>query len=114
MTFAIITAVCLVGVVFWELRQKEPMIDFHVLKERNFALATALDAGARLRALRQHRAAAAVSADAAGLYRDAQRTGAFARRTRHLRGHAAGGHPGAQATRRAGWSSSAWWCPRWG
>ena len=40
-TFAILTAVCLVGVVIWELRQKQPVIDFHVLKERNFALATA-------------------------------------------------------------------------
>lgn len=39
-TFAILTAVCLVGVVIWELRQKQPVIDFHVLKERNFALAT--------------------------------------------------------------------------
>ena len=28
-------------VVVWELRQKQPVIDFHVLKERNFALATA-------------------------------------------------------------------------
>jgi DHA2 family multidrug resistance protein len=27
--------------VLWELRQKQPVIDFHVLKERNFALATA-------------------------------------------------------------------------
>ena len=40
MTFAIITVVCLIGVVFWELRQKEPIIDFHVLKDRNYALAT--------------------------------------------------------------------------
>ena len=39
-TFAILTVVCLVGVVVWELRQKQPVIDFHVLKERNFALAT--------------------------------------------------------------------------
>jgi DHA2 family multidrug resistance protein len=39
-TFAFITVVCLVGVVLWELRQKQPVIDFHVLKERNFALAT--------------------------------------------------------------------------
>jgi DHA2 family multidrug resistance protein len=39
-TFAILTAVCLIGVVIWELRQKQPVIDFHVLKERNFALAT--------------------------------------------------------------------------
>jgi DHA2 family multidrug resistance protein len=38
--FAAIMAVCLVGVVFWELRQKEPIIDFRVLKDRNYALAT--------------------------------------------------------------------------
>src|SRR5258707_14978253 len=38
--FAILTVACLIGVVVWELRQKQPVIDFHVLKERNFALAT--------------------------------------------------------------------------
>lgn len=40
LTFAIVTAVCLVGVVLWELRQKEPIIDFHILKDRNYTLAT--------------------------------------------------------------------------
>jgi DHA2 family multidrug resistance protein len=40
-TFAVITVVCLVGVVLWELRQKQPVIDFHILKERNYMLATA-------------------------------------------------------------------------
>jgi len=39
-TWTVIMAVCLVAVVFWELRQKEPVIDFHVLKDRNYALAT--------------------------------------------------------------------------
>src|SRR6185369_11797263 len=39
-TFAVITVVCLVSVVIWELRQKEPVIDFHILKERNYMLAT--------------------------------------------------------------------------
>jgi DHA2 family multidrug resistance protein len=39
-TFAIITVVCLIAVVFWELWQKEPIIDFHILKDRNYALAT--------------------------------------------------------------------------
>ena len=39
-TFAIVTLVCLVAVVFWELRQKEPIIDFRILKDRNYALAT--------------------------------------------------------------------------
>ena len=40
LTFAIVTAVSLISVVFWELRHKEPVIDFHVLKERNFMLCT--------------------------------------------------------------------------
>jgi DHA2 family multidrug resistance protein len=39
-TFAIITVVCLVAVVFWELHHEHPVIDFHVLKDRNFTLAT--------------------------------------------------------------------------
>ena len=39
-TWTVIMAVCLVAVVFWELRQKEPVIDFHILKDRNYALAT--------------------------------------------------------------------------
>jgi DHA2 family multidrug resistance protein len=40
-TFAAIMAVCLIAVVVWELRQKEPIIDFRILKDRNYALATA-------------------------------------------------------------------------
>ena len=39
-TFAVITLVCLVSVVFWELRHEQPIINFHILKERNFTLAT--------------------------------------------------------------------------
>jgi len=39
-TFFVITVVCLVAVVFWELRHEHPVIDFRVLKERNFALST--------------------------------------------------------------------------
>jgi DHA2 family multidrug resistance protein len=38
--FAVITAICLLSVVFWELRHKEPIIDFRILKERNYMLAT--------------------------------------------------------------------------
>ena len=38
--FGIIMVVSLVAVVWWELRQKEPVIDFHILKERNYMLAT--------------------------------------------------------------------------
>jgi len=39
-TFFAIMAVCLVAVVFWELRHKTPVIDFRILKDRNYALAT--------------------------------------------------------------------------
>ena len=39
-TFAAIMVFCLIAVVFWELRQKEPIIDFRILKDRNYALAT--------------------------------------------------------------------------
>jgi DHA2 family multidrug resistance protein len=38
--FMAIMAVSLVGVVFWELRHEHPIIDFRVLKDRNFTLAT--------------------------------------------------------------------------
>ncbi len=37
---AVIAVVALVSVVFWELRQKEPVVDLHLLKERNFAIST--------------------------------------------------------------------------
>ncbi len=32
--------VALVGVVFWELRQRDPVVDFRLLKDRNFAIST--------------------------------------------------------------------------
>src|ERR1039457_2636289 len=38
--FGIVAAVCLVWVVFWELRHEQPVIDFRVLKNRNVALGT--------------------------------------------------------------------------
>ena len=38
--FAAVAAFCLVAVVFWELRQKQPVIDFRVLKDRTFAVST--------------------------------------------------------------------------
>ena len=37
---AVIAVLALIGVVFWELRQKEPVVDLHLLKERNFAIST--------------------------------------------------------------------------
>jgi DHA2 family multidrug resistance protein len=40
-TAAVIGAVGLIGVVVWELRQKEPMVDFHLLQDRTFAISTA-------------------------------------------------------------------------
>ena len=41
LTAAIIAAVALIGVVIWELRQKEPVVDFRMLQNRNFMLSTA-------------------------------------------------------------------------
>jgi DHA2 family multidrug resistance protein len=38
---AVAAVIGLVGVVFWELRQKEPVVDFRMLQNRNFALSTA-------------------------------------------------------------------------
>jgi DHA2 family multidrug resistance protein len=38
--FAAIMAVSLIAVVVWELRQEHPVIDFRILKERNFMLST--------------------------------------------------------------------------
>jgi len=37
---AVVTVVGLVGAVLWELSQKDPAVDFHLLKERNFLIAT--------------------------------------------------------------------------
>jgi DHA2 family multidrug resistance protein len=39
---AVIATVCLIAVVFWELRVKDPVVDLRALKDRNFALATGL------------------------------------------------------------------------
>jgi DHA2 family multidrug resistance protein len=41
-TAAVIAAVCLVGVVVWELNQKEPVVDFRLLRDRTFAISTAI------------------------------------------------------------------------
>jgi len=38
---AVIAVTALVGVVVWELRQKEPVVDFRMLQNRNFMLSTA-------------------------------------------------------------------------
>src|SRR5271154_4304129 len=37
---AVIGAIGLIGVGAWELRQKDPVVDFRLLKERNFAVST--------------------------------------------------------------------------
>jgi len=37
---AIIAAVALIGAVIWQLQQTEPVIDFRILKNRNFALSS--------------------------------------------------------------------------
>jgi DHA2 family multidrug resistance protein len=39
-TFVVLMVVGLVAAIFWELRQKDPVVDLHMLKNRNFAIAT--------------------------------------------------------------------------
>src|SRR5271170_4466692 len=36
----VIAVIALISVVVWELRQKDPVVDFHLLKDRNFAIST--------------------------------------------------------------------------
>ncbi len=38
---SIVAAVCLTVAVWWELRQKDPVVDLRLLKDRNFAVSTA-------------------------------------------------------------------------
>ena len=40
--FAVISAVSMVSFIIWELRQEHPLVDLRVLKNRNFAIGTAL------------------------------------------------------------------------
>ena len=37
---AVIAGVCLMGVVFWELRHEHPVVDFRLLKDRDFAISS--------------------------------------------------------------------------
>jgi len=37
---AVICAIGLIGTIFWELRQKDPVIELHLFKDRNYATAT--------------------------------------------------------------------------
>jgi len=37
---SVLAAIGLVGAIFWELRQKDPMVELRLLRDRNFALAT--------------------------------------------------------------------------
>jgi DHA2 family multidrug resistance protein len=39
-TFFVLTVVGIVSAIVWELRSKEPVVDFRMLKNRNFAIAT--------------------------------------------------------------------------
>ncbi len=40
--FAVVCVAALVGFVFWELRTREPIVNLHILKNRNFAIGTVL------------------------------------------------------------------------
>ncbi|WP_304169177.1 DHA2 family efflux MFS transporter permease subunit [Lonsdalea britannica] len=47
-TFAILTAIGLVGAIYWLLYAKKPVVDLHCLKDRNFAVSCLLMAGMAL------------------------------------------------------------------
>lgn len=38
----LLAIICLTAVVFWEVRQKDPVVELHLLKERNFMISTIL------------------------------------------------------------------------
>jgi len=40
--FALAAGVCLAGAIFWEWRRRDPVVDIHLLKDRNFLLANIL------------------------------------------------------------------------
>jgi DHA2 family multidrug resistance protein len=42
LAFSIISAVCLIAVIFWELRSKAPIVDFRLLKDRTFFMANVM------------------------------------------------------------------------
>lgn len=44
-TFAVLTAIGLVGAVYWLMYARKPVVDLHVLKDRNFWVASLLMAG---------------------------------------------------------------------
>ena len=44
-TFAVLTAIGLVGAIYWLLYAKKPVVDLHCLKDKNFAVASLLMAG---------------------------------------------------------------------
>jgi hypothetical protein len=96
-TFAIITRLPgrrgLLGVAAERTDHRFPHVERPQLRAGH-----ACHAGAGVRALCQHRAAAPVPANAAGLHRHDERPGALARRTGDRGLHAGGGHAGAQVS----------------
>ena len=76
---AVIAAIGLIGVVVWELRQKEPVVDFRLLKDRTFAISTATMFILGFVLYGSTMALPLLSADAARLHGDAKRPGACRR-----------------------------------
>ena len=72
-------AVGLVGAVIWELRQKDPVVELHLFKNRNYATATFLMFLLGIVLYGSTVLVASDVADARGLHGATERAGAFAR-----------------------------------
>ena len=88
-TLAVISAISLVALVWWQLsrRNPAPVIDFRVLQNRTLSAGAVPVRRARLRHLRRHLSVPAAGADRAGLHVHADRPGPAARRHRDGRQH---------------------------
>ena len=109
-----IAVVCLVAAVFWELRQPDPVIDFRLLKTRNFAIANYPLLHVRDRAVRVDYADSADAAVAVWVSRYRCRAGAGAGRVCDYGAGAGGRDPGEsrESSIRASCSLARWWL--WG
>ena len=106
-----VSVAAFVGFVVRELVHSEPIVELRALKNRNFAIGTAMTGFYGVAALWNHGVSAAVSADHAGLLRTGQRAGGEPAGCGRDAGNGDGGDDG-EPLRRAGfagdWAGDFW------